>query len=103
MAFRKVKDLAVVTGSCTDRDGNEKKRYANIGAMMESDNGPFLMLNAHFNPAGVPRKDGSESILVSMFDPKERDASGGQQRQPEQRSQQRNDPFAGDLDEDIPF
>ena len=76
MTFRKVKDLAVVTGTYQS-NGETKNRYANVGALMEGDNGQFLMLNAHFNPAGVPRKDGSESILVSMFDPKERDGGNG--------------------------
>lgn len=110
MAVRKVKDLAVVTGTYQS-NGETKKRYANVGALMEGDNGQFLMLNAHFNPAGVPRKDGSESILVSMFDPKERDGNGGQQRSQSGgqgsfgggSQQRRSDPFGGDLDDDVPF
>lgn len=105
MAIRKVKDLAVVTGTYQS-NGETKKRYANVGALMEGDNGQFLMLNAHFNPAGVPRKEGSESILVSMFDP--RDQNGGQQQRSQQSSgggsqQRRSDPFGGDLDDDVPF
>ena len=110
MAVRKVKDLAVVTGTYQS-NGETKKRYANVGALMEGDNGQFLMLNAHFNPAGVPRKDGSESILVSMFDPKDRDGgNGGQQRSQSSGGygsssygQQSGSQQQRDLDDDVPF
>jgi hypothetical protein len=101
MAFRKIKDLAVVTGTYQS-NGETKKRYANIGALMEGDNGQFLMLNAHFNPAGVPRKDGSESILVSMFDPKDRDTSQQPQSGGGRGSAGRGDPFGAGGDE-VPF
>ena len=74
MATKKLYDLAVVTGSY--QQGNEtKNRYTNIGVVMQKDDGgKFIMLHRHFNPAGVPFKEGSESILVSMFPPK--DAQG---------------------------
>lgn len=105
MAFKKVKDLAVVTGSY-QANGETKKRYANVGALMQGDDGnQFLMLNRHFNPAGVQFKEGSESILVSMFEP--RDQSGGQQRQAGGfggSTQQRSpSPFDSDLDDSVPF
>lgn len=68
---KKVFDLAVKTGSY-QKDGAEKGRYENIGSVMQSDDGSqFLMLKRSFNPAGVPFKDGSDAILVSMFKPKE--------------------------------
>lgn len=37
---------------------------------MEGDNGPFILLNKIFNPAGVIGNEGKESILISMFAPK---------------------------------
>lgn len=68
--MRKLKDLAVSTGSYT-KDGQEKKRWRTIGALMDDGKGgQFIFIDRAFNPAGVPAKDGSESILVSMFDPK---------------------------------
>lgn len=67
--MKKLYDLAVKTGSYT-KDGVEKGRYENIGAVMEGDNGKFIFLKRCFNPAGAPFKDGSESIIVSMFEPK---------------------------------
>ena len=30
------------------------------------------MLKAHFNPAAIQRKEGSESIIISMFKPKQK-------------------------------
>lgn len=102
-------DLAVVVGTYEDRDGNEKKRYANVGVMMEGDNGPFILLDRHFNPAGVNGKDGK--IVISCFEPKERDQGSGRRddrrddrggqrsRQQDSRRNSRDD----DLDDDIPF
>ena len=43
---------------------------------MRNDNGQFLMLKRTFNPAGVPGD--RDTVLVSMFEPKQRD---GEQRQ----------------------
>ncbi|WP_413581114.1 hypothetical protein [Bdellovibrio sp. HCB288] len=60
----KTHDLAVKVGEY--QKGNETKgRYLNIGAVMEGQNGPYLLINKTFNPAGI--QDGKESILVSMF------------------------------------
>ncbi len=68
--MKKLKDLAVSTGSYT-KDGQEKKRWRTVGALMDDDKGgQFIFIDRAFNPAGVPFKDGNESILVSMFDPK---------------------------------
>jgi hypothetical protein len=71
--MKKLYDLAVKTGSYQKGD-ETKNRYANIGAIMEgTDGNRFLFINRHFNPAGVPFKEGSESIIVSMFKPKAAD------------------------------
>lgn len=68
--MKKIKDLAVKTGSYETQNGT-KNRYENIGAIMEgNDGGKFMFLKRSFNPAGVPCKDGSDSIIVSMFAPK---------------------------------
>jgi hypothetical protein len=71
MAFKKTKDLAVVTGKYT-KDGQEKNRYTNVGYILTDESGATMIcLNRHFNPAGVPFKDGSESIIISQFEPKQ--------------------------------
>lgn len=86
---RKTHDLTVKTGTYTDRDGNEKGRWMNVGALMESDDGkPFIMLNAAFNPAGIQREEGRESILVSCFEPQQ---DSQQEREPQRQPQRHGD------------
>ena len=105
----KLYDLAVKVGEYTK--GNETKgRYENVGAVMQGDDGgKYLFIKRSFNPAGVPFRDGSESIIVSMFEPKGHDdQGGGQQRgngggqRQQQRGQRPQNNIAGD-DDDIPF
>lgn len=95
MATTHLYDLTVVTGEYTDRNGQQKKRYKNIGKVLRNDNGQFAVLDKTFNPAGVPG-DG-DTIFVSMFEP----------RQNDQNRQQGNDPARQapprDLDDEIPF
>lgn len=72
--MKKIYDLAVKTGEYQS-NGETKSRWLTVGSCMENDDGAmFLFLNKAFNPAGVPSKDGSDSILVSMFAPKDRGA-----------------------------
>ncbi len=104
MAIRKIKDLAVKTGSYQSSDGETKNRYENVGGVFEGENGKFIMLKRSFNPAGVPFKEGSDSIMVSMFDVKERDGSGsGGQRQPQRSAPQQSSGGGRAMDDDIPF
>ena len=62
------------------------------------DGGKVILLNRHFNPAGVPFKEGGDTIMISMFDPKDKDgnpvvAEGGKKKAP---------PPVDD-DSDVPF
>ena len=66
----KLYDLCVVTRKYV-KDGQEKNNWLNVGSIIQGDNNPFMMLKAHFNPAGITRKDGAESIVVSLFTPKD--------------------------------
>lgn len=77
----KTHDLAVKVGEYTDKQGNTKGRYQNVGALMMGDKGPFIMLAKWFNPAGVTDSRGGESILISAFEPKEQEQRAPQQRQ----------------------
>ena len=68
--MKKLYDLAVKTGSYTKGE-DTKNRYENIGAIFENeDGGRMLFIKRSFNPAGVPFRENSDSILVSMFKPK---------------------------------
>ncbi len=65
-------DLAVKVGSYTDRDGKEKNKWQNIGVVLDGKYGDYMLLNRHFNPAGVPCDPNNDVITVSMFEPKSR-------------------------------
>jgi single-stranded DNA-binding protein len=97
MGAKKLYDLAVKTGSYTDRNGSDKSRWQNVGSVLQMNDGSkVILLSRTFNPAGVPFKDGSDQIMVSMFAPKDADAAPApQQRKPAARQQE--------MDDDIPF
>ena len=71
MAMRKIKELKVKTGEYKNAAGETKGRWEDVGAIMEGDNGKFIMLKRTFNPAGVPNPDNRDSVLISAFDPKD--------------------------------
>ena len=72
--MKKKYDLSVKTGTY-QKDGETKNRYLNVGSVMEDDNGgSFILLDRTFNPAGVPNPDDKQSVLISMFTAKSRDA-----------------------------
>jgi hypothetical protein len=81
MGFKKVKDLAVVTGQY-EKSGETKKRYENVGSVMKGDDGnSFILLKRSFNPAGVPFKEGGDQIIIGIFDLKESDGQAPVQQQ----------------------
>lgn len=99
MPAKKIRDLAVKTGSYTDRDGNTKGRYKNVGSLMESDDGSkFILLDTTFNPAGVPNPDNRDNVLISIFELKDND---GGQRQQSAPARQAPPPVIDD--ETVPF
>lgn len=101
MAFKKTHDLAVKTGEYTDRDGNTKGRYENVGHILRDGDNRMLCLKRTFNPAGVYNPDGRDTVILSMFEVKEEQGSA-----PPARQQQRQAPaqqVPQDNDDDIPF
>jgi hypothetical protein len=73
-------DLVVKVGEYTDGQGQTKGRFKNVGVVMDGQNGPYILLDRTFNPAGVGGNDGRESIIVSMYEPKQDGAQPTQQR-----------------------
>lgn len=72
MSYKKVKELAVAIRKYTDSSGQEKTQWENIGAIFKNEEGKsFISIKRTFNPAGVINPDNKDSIIVSMFDPKE--------------------------------
>lgn len=94
---RKKYDMAVKTGSYTDRDGKQKNRYQNIGVIMQSDDGGhYALIDPLINLAAVPREQGKDRVMVSLFEPRD----DAQQQQAPQRQQR---PAPAPADDDIPF
>lgn len=98
---KKLYDLAVKLGTYTDAQGNEKGRWLTVGAVMQNqDGGKYIMLERWFNPAGVPNPDNRSNVLLSMFEPQQRDGNGGGRQRQQQRPAQQS---GGDEGDDIPF
>ena len=98
---KKIFDLAVVTGKYTV-NGQEKNRYENVGTEYEREDGKhFIMFKAHFNPAAIQRKDGSDRIVISCFEPKQKDNNSSYQHQ--DFNEQDNFDNYNDSDELPPF
>lgn len=86
----KTHDIVAVTGTYTDREGNEKKRYQTIGAIIDTRNGPMIKLESV--PLGW---DG----WAYMNEPKVKD-------KPHQKPGENvpaKDYESGGFDDDIPF
>ena len=66
-------DLCVKSGTYTDRNGNEKVNWENVGVMMENGNGPYILIKPWVNFAGFPREEGRSHLIVSVFEHKESD------------------------------
>lgn len=81
----KTHDIVAKVGEYTDRQGQTKARYENVGALMQGDNGPFIMLKRTFNIAGLPN-DGRDNALLSCFEPRDDNAQGNRQQSARQSS-----------------
>ena len=79
----KIYDLAVKTGSYTNHQGDEKSKWKTIGSIIETKNGgKVILIDRTFNPAGVPVEYGKDSIMISMFEPKQKESQAGSQGSP---------------------
>ena len=102
----KLYNICASTGKFKDKNGREKNRYVRVGSMFNGEYGDFIMLDAHFNPAGIPRKENSDSIFLYCFKPNDEDNSQGQNFNYSDSSPQNVDPNMWNPDDppaDIPF
>lgn len=89
-------DLCVKSGTYTDRNGNEKTNWENIGVMVD-DGSRYILLKPYINLAGFPREEGRNHLIVSVFDHSEQRNS---------RTTERAEDFNADAqvnEEPIPF
>jgi len=97
-----LKDLAVVQETYTDRNGEQKKKWLNIGQLHEHEGREYIVLYPHINLAALPRKEGDSRLFVSMFEPK---AKEGEKPAQTASKAPANKPAASgfDDDSDVPF
>lgn len=92
MATKKY-DIAVAVGEY-EQNGEKKKRYQNVGVVMQGDNGPYILIERWFNPAGIANPDNRGNLILSLFEP--RDGNKQQSSAPAPQP-------APESDQDIPF
>lgn len=93
MTMKKIKD-AVYGEKYTDRDGNEKTRYTNVGSLLERDDGS-MTLKLESIPVGF-------NGWINFYDPKPRE---GQQpeRQESKGARSSGGAQGSDFGDPIPF
>ena len=74
-----LKKLVVANGSYTNKDGVEKTRWVNIGALHQKDDGKqFVTIDRHINLAGFQKKDPLETrVFAQLFDPEKKEYTPG--------------------------
>lgn len=103
MALKKTHDAVYAGEKYTDRDGNEKTRYLNVGALFQRDDGSQTM-KLESLPIGF-------NGWINFYEPKDREQAGGQQQsrpartesRPQRQAQpQRSAPADDFADDEIP-
>ena len=110
----KLYDLAVARLKYKTPDGKDKTVWDNICSVLQDQDQQgnkysFIMLKKSFCPAGIPSKEGSDSIRVSLFKPKDKNSrsNNAQGYQPQQQSYNSYDNSpqfeSVDVDSECPF
>ena len=69
---KKIYDVGAKTGEWIDKQGEKKSNWVNVGSIWKNDDGdPWLVLNRHFNPAGIPHDPARDTISLSLFKPRQ--------------------------------
>lgn len=90
-------DIAVKVGSY-EKNGELKNQWENVGAVIQGKDGSFFMtLKKTFNPAGLVTDHNKDSVVLSMFEPRDRQQGQSQSAQPVAQLSQ------ADVDNAIPF
>ena len=73
----KIYDVVAKTREYLDRNGEKKGNWVNVGSVWKNDEGdPWLVLNRHFNPAGLPFDPERDTVSLSLFKPKPQEGHG---------------------------
>lgn len=85
MALKKTHDAVYAGEKYTDREGNEKTRYVNVGALFARDDGSLTM-KLESLPIGF-------NGWINFYEPKPRDGEQRPQRQAPQQDDSDSVPF----------
>ncbi len=98
-------EIVATTGTYTNGNGEEKRRYENVGHVHEHEGRFYITIKATFNPAGLPRREGDDRVFLNLYEPKAKDG-----KKPEiadnPNAWKQGDKPAGDfsdMDDDPPF
>lgn len=95
MAMKKTHDAVYAGEKYTDREGNEKTRYVNVGALFTRDDGSMTM-KLESIPVGF-------NGWVNFYEPKDKDGDKPARERPQRTSGGANQARGGNPDDDIPF
>jgi single-stranded DNA-binding protein len=96
--MKKIFDAVATIGKYKDRQGNEKKRYVNVGSVFQDDQGR-MSLKLEAMPVG-PEWSG----WLAFYEPKQQDGIQTQQRPPQAQARPAPAALPDDDDgDDIPF
>jgi len=100
VAVRKISDLVVVTGEYTDRNGDTKKKYQNVGVILEGEYGQFALIESTFNFAAMAETPGG-TVKVQIYDA---NRDRGDRSEPAARAKGKSRAKMPEkFDEDLPF
>lgn len=94
MAMHKTHDAVYAGEKYTDREGNEKTRFINMGALFQRDDGSMCM-KLESLPVGF-------TGWISFYEPRPKDGEQAQRQRPQRSAKPQA--ASGDFqDDDIPF
>jgi hypothetical protein len=89
-----LKEIKVIVGNYTDKDGNQKNKYLTIGSIIDTVKGPMIKLDS------LPIMKGSWDGWAYMSDPKPRDDGGVPNPHPQAKRPAAN---FDNMNDDFPF
>jgi len=85
-----------------EKDGQTKYVTRNVGAVIQTQKGFRLKLDASFNPAGCQRSEDG-GVWLALFEPRDDQQQTQQQAPRQQQQQSRQAPTDDQFIDDIPF
>lgn len=85
-----INELTVITGTYTNKEGQQKNRYQRIGSIIDTKNGPMGKIDV------IPLKEGGWDGWFYINEPRD-------DQQPQRQPRQQRGSGFDDMDSDIPF